>query len=117
MAEDWRDEIDWRRLRRVLALHAAMWVYGAVLAALYLLQQLDGPLRTALGAFAYLCVAAAMISGFTLPRRNRPPRPEDTHSEGTTVSLQTFLLLFAFILSACGFILLLTLLGMGTIEL
>lgn len=117
MAEDWRGEIDWRRLRRVVALHAAVWVYGAVLAALYLLSQLHGPLRTALGIFGYLCVAVAMISGFTVLRRDRPPRREDAHSEGTTVSMRSFMLLFAFVLSACGFILLLALLGMGTIEL
>ena len=109
---DWRTEVNWPHVRRLILLHLLYWALGAAQAALYRAGLLTGATRTVLGIADYLAWAALLILLAPLVKRARYES-----GANTVVSWRTFLILIAFIASLCAYILLLDLIGMGTIEL
>ena len=109
---DWRTEVNWPHVRRLILLHGLYWTSGAAQAALYRAGLLTGATRTVLGIADYLAWAALLILLAPLVKRARY-----RSGANTVVSWRTFLILAGFIASLCAYILLLDLIGMGTIEL
>ncbi len=109
---DWRREVDWPHVRRLLLLHGIYWAFGAVQVALYLAGLLDGAVRMVLGIAAYIAWAVLLFLSFRIVARARYQRGGDT-----VVSWRTFLVLCAFIASLCAYLLLLDAIGLDTIEL
>lgn len=109
---DWRGEVDWLHVRRLIRLHGLYWILGLTLLALYYAGALVGVTRTLLGVLAYLGWAALLIALSPLIKRGR-------YSAGSAlvVSLPTFLILIAFMASLLAYIALLHFIGMDTIEL
>ncbi|MBE9554403.1 MAG: hypothetical protein IMF05_13145 [Proteobacteria bacterium] len=111
----WREEIDWRYLRLVTWGHLGLWIYGAVLAGLHVAGLLDGALRDglALGAFAGLAVCLLLI--FKIVRYEKNPH-EKRKPRSVGISSQTFLLMIAFFVSVCAFVLLLSVIGLNSVT-
>ena len=109
---DWRREVDWPHVRRLIRLHGLYWAFGAAQGVLYGAGLLEGAARTLLGVADYLAWAALLVLSFRIVARPRYERGGDT-----VVSWRTFLVLLGFIASLCAYLLLLDLIGMGTIEL
>ena len=109
---DWRTEINWPRVRRLILLHGLYWAFGAVQAVLYHAGLLEGATRTLFGIADYLAWAALLVLLFRIVRRAR------YHRDGNTVvSGRTFLILVAFMASLFAYIVLLDRIGLDTIEL
>jgi len=109
---DWRRELDWPLVRRLVRLHGLYWAYGALLAALYYAGVLTGATRTVLGLAVYLGGGALLVLSMRIvarPRRVRGGRH--------FVSGRTFLILLAFMASLFAYVGLLELIDLGTIEL
>ena len=106
----WREEIDWRYLRRLVWSHVALWIYGAILAGLHVAGLLEGMLRDglALGAFAGLAVCLILIFKIVRYGRYSTEKPD-----AGRVSSQTFFLMIGFFVSICAFVLLLSFLGLN----
>jgi hypothetical protein len=106
----WREEIDWRYLRLLVWSHVALWVYGALLAGLHLAGMLEGALRDALalGAFAGLAVCLILIFKIVRKGKNAPEKLASGQ-----VSSRTFIVMIAFFVSVCAFVLLLSVLGLN----
>lgn len=109
---DWRTEVNWPHVRRLILLHGLYWAFGAFQAVLYRAGLLGGATRTLFGVADYLAWAVLLILLAPIVARARY-RSGSAH----IVSPRTFLILIAFIASLCAYILLLTLIGMDTIEL
>lgn len=109
---DWRGEVDWPHVHRLIRLHGLYWAYGLTLLTLYYTEILIGATRTVLGVLAYLGWAALLIALAPLVKRGRYGA-----GSASVVSLPTFLILIAFMASLLAYIALLHLIGMDTIEL
>jgi hypothetical protein len=109
---DWRTEVNWPHVRRLIALHGAYWAFGAVQAALYRAGLLTGATRTLFGLADYLAWAVLLVLLFRIVRRARYHR-----GGNTVVSGRTFLILIAFMVSLFAYIVLLDAIGLDTIEL
>jgi hypothetical protein len=109
---DWRTEVDWHHVRRLIPLHGLYWAFGAVQAALYQAGMLAGTFRTLIGVVDYLAWAALAVLSMRVVARARYHR-----GSAHVVSPRTFLVLLAFMASLCTYILLLHLIDMDTIEL
>jgi hypothetical protein len=94
----WREEIDWRYLRLLVWSHLALWLYGAVLAGLHLAGLLEGVLRDALALGAFAGLAACLVLIFKIVRKGKNA-PD--------------LVMIAFFVSICAFVLLLSVLGLN----
>jgi hypothetical protein len=106
----WREEIDWRYLRLLVWSHLALWLYGAVLAGLHLAGLLEGVLRDALALGAFAGLAACLVLIFKIVRKGKNA-PENLASG--QVSARAFLVMIAFFVSICAFVLLLSVLGLN----
>jgi len=109
---DWRSEVNWPHVRRLILLHGLYWALGAAQVVLYRAGLLEGATRTVLGIADYLAWAVLLFLLAPIVARARYQRGPDM-----VVSWRTFLILIAFIASLCAYILLLDLIGMDTIEL
>jgi hypothetical protein len=109
---DWRIEVNWPHVRRLVRLHGLYWGFGAAQAALYLAGMLVGATRTLVGVVDYLAWAALLVLLARVVARARFYR-----GSAHVVSPRTFLILVAFMASLCAYILLLSLIDMDTIEL
>ena len=111
----WRKEIDWRYLRLVAWSHLVLWIYGAVLAGLHVAGLLDGALRDGLALGAFAGLAACLLLIFKIVRYGKNA-PEKLKSRPVRVSSQTFLLMIAFFVSVCAFVLLLSVIGLNGVS-
>lgn len=109
---DWRTEVDWRNVRRLIPLHGLYWAFGAAQAALYQAGMLAGTFRTLIGVVDYLAWAALAVLSMRVVARARYRR-----GSAHVVSPRTFLVLLAFMASLFTYILLRHLIDMDTIEL
>jgi hypothetical protein len=109
---DWRTEVNWPHVRRLMRLHGLYWASGAAQAVLYWAGLLEGATRTLLGIADYLAWAALLVLLAPIVARVRY-RSGSAH----VVSPRTFLILVAFMASLFAYILLLDLIGLDTIEL
>ena len=109
---DWRTEVNWPHVRRLVLWHGLYWAFGAAQAALYLAGMLVGAIRTLVGVVDYLAWAALLVLLMRVVARAR-------YYQGSAhvVSPRTFLIVVAFMASLCAYILLLSLIDMDTIEL
>lgn len=111
----WRKEIDWRYLRLVAWGHLALWIYGAVLAGLHITGLLDGALRDGLALGAFVGLAACLLLIFKIIRYEKNPS-EKLKPGPVRVSSQTFLVMAAFLVSVCAFVLLLSIIGLNAVT-
>lgn len=109
---DWRTEVNWPHVRRLMVLHAIYWGFGVAQVVLYWAGLLTGGVRTLIGIIDYLVWAALLVLSFGVVARTRT----GPDSAGN-VSGPTFLILFAFVASLCAYIVLLSVIGLDTIEL
>ena len=109
---DWRSEVNWPHVRRLIRLHCLYWAFGGAQVALYHAGLLVGTFRTLLGVADYLAwaVLCVLLAGVVARARYH-------QGSNQIVSPRTFLILFACIASLCAYIGLLSLIGMDTIEL
>ena len=108
---DWRTEVDWPHVRRLILLHALYWAFGAAQATLSgrhagRRHQDAGRRRRYL---AWAALAVLLVRAVARARYYR--------GSAHVVSPRTFLILVAFMASLCAYILLLSLIDMDTIEL
>ena len=111
----WRKEIDWRYLRLVAWGHLGLWIYGAVLAGLHVAGHLEGVLRDGLALGAFVGLAACLLLIFKIIRYEKNP-PEKLKSGPVRVSPRTFLLMIAFFVSVCAFVVLLSVIGLDSVT-
>jgi hypothetical protein len=111
----WRKEIDWRYLRLVAWGHLGLWIYGAVLAGLHVGGLLDGALRNRLTLGAFVGLAACLLLIFKIIRYEKNP-PEKPEPGLVRVSPRTFLLMIAFFVSVCAFVVLLSVIGLDSVT-
>ena len=111
----WRKEIDWRYLRLVAWGHLGLWIYGAVLAGLHVAGLLEGVLRDGLALGAFVGLAACLLLIFKIIRYEKNP-PEKLKPGPVRVSSQTFLLMIAFFVSVCAFVVLLSVIGLNSVS-
>jgi hypothetical protein len=109
---DWRSEVNWPHVRRLIRWHALYWAFGATQAALYWAGMLVGVTRTLIGVADYLAWAVLLVMSFRVISR-----PRGSQGSAYMVSPRTFLVLGAFLVSLCAFIVLLSLIGLDTVEL
>lgn len=109
---DWRTEVNWLHVWRLIRLHGLYWAFGAAQAALYQAGMLVGATRTLVGVVDYLAWATLAVLLFRVVARERYHR-----GSAHVVSPRTCLILVAFMASLCAYILLLSLIDMDTIEL
>jgi hypothetical protein len=110
--DDWRTEVHWPRVRRLILLHALYWTFGAAQAALYQAGMLVGATRTLAGIVDYAAWGALAVLGMRIVARTRSSR-----GSAHRVSPPTFLILVGFMASLCAYIVLLSLIDMDTITL
>jgi len=106
----WREEIDWRYLRLLVWSHVALWVYGALLAGLHFAGMLEGALRDALMRWLLAPLPVCLILIFKIVRKGKNA-PEKLASG--QVGSRTFIVMIAFFVSVCAFVLLLSVLGLN----
>lgn len=107
------DKIDARALRLLIGSHVALWVYGAVLAGLHIAGLLGGMLRDSLALIAFAGLAACLFLIFKIA----PSGDEASRKPGTArVGGRTFLVMVGFFVSVCGFVLLLSVLGLNGVT-
>ena len=109
---DWRAQINWPQVRRLVVLHILYWAFGAVQVALYWAGMLAGPARTVLGIADYLAWAVLLVLLGRLI-----VRPLHGRGSAYMVDPRGFLILAAFMASLVAYIGLLGLIDMGTIML
>lgn len=109
---DWRTEVNWPHVRRLIRLHGLYWAFGAAQAALYQAGILVGTTRTLVGVVDYFAWAALAVLLVRVVAR-----PRYYQGSAHVVSPRTFLILVAFMASLFAYILLLSLIDMDTIEL
>ncbi len=109
---DWRTEVNWHLVRRLILLHGLYWLFGAAQVALYQAGMLTGATRTLVGVVDYLAWAVLAVLLFRIVAQAR-------HIRGSVhlVSPQTFLIWVGFIASLCAYVVLLSQIDMDTIEL
>jgi hypothetical protein len=110
--DDWRTEIHWPRVRRLILLHALYWTFGAAQAVLYQAGILVGTTRTLAGIVDYATWGVLAVLGMRIVARTRCSR-----GSAHRVSPPTFLILVGFMASLGAYIVLLSLIDMGTILL
>ena len=111
-SNDWRNEVNWLYVRRLLRAHLIMWVFGFVLTLLSTFGMLDGTTRKLLGILALLVFAASLLGAFPIFGKTR----QEDH-EGPVYSFQVFLIFFGFLLSSGGYMWLLSSIGLDSIKL
>ncbi len=109
---DWRTEVNWPHVRRLILLHGLYWLFGAAQVALFQVGMLTGATRTLVGVIDYLAWAVLAVLLFRIVAQAR-------HIRGSVhlVSPRTFLILVGFITSLCAYVVLLSLIDMDTIYL
>ncbi|MGY9107512.1 MAG: hypothetical protein ACKVG0_13505 [Alphaproteobacteria bacterium] len=109
---DWRAEVNWPRVRRLIFLHGFYWAFGALQIVLYRAGLLVGMTRTFAGLLDYVFWAILLVMLFPIVSRVR-------YMQGANhvVSAPTFLILIAFMGSLVAFILLLSFIGLDTVML
>ena len=108
---DWRTEVNWPLVRRLILLHGLYWVFGAAQVALYQAGMLAGATRSIVGVVDYLTWAVLLVLLFRIV-----VRPRYFRGSAHLVSPQTFVILVGFIASLCAYIVLLSQIDMDTIE-
>jgi hypothetical protein len=111
-SHDWRSEVDWPHARRMIRWHALYWAFGALQALLYLAGWLTGVARVLIGAADYLAWAALLVMLWRVV-----PRPRARVGSAYAVSGRAFLLLIGFMASLAAYLVLLALIGLGTMRL
>ena len=109
---DWRTEVNWHLVRRLILLHGLYWLFGAAQVALYQAGMLTGATRTLVGVVDYLAWAVLAVLLFRIVARARYYR-----GSAHVVSPRTFLILVGFVASLFAYVVLLNLIDMDTIEL
>ncbi len=109
---DWRTEVNWPHVRRLILFHGLYWVFGAAQVALYQAGMLVGATRTLVGVVDYLAWAVLAVLLFRIVARARYYR-----GSAHVVSPRTFLILVGFVASLFAYVVLLNQIDMDTIEL
>jgi hypothetical protein len=109
---DWRSEVNWPLVHRLIRWHSLFWAFGAAQLVLYWAGRLVGVARTLIGVADYLIWAVLLVMSMRLVARPRYAR-----GSSHMVSPRTFLILIAFIASLGAYIVLLALIGLGTVKL
>lgn len=108
---DWRSEVDWPRLNRLIRLHLSFWILGGIELALFRFGALVGTTRTLLGLADYLIWGVLLVMLFPVVSK---PRYHDGSNQ--MVSGPTFLILVALMGSLVGFVFLLNFIDLDTVE-
>ena len=109
---DRRNEVNWLYVRRFFRAHLIMWMFGFVLTLLSILGILVGATRKLLGVLALLIFAASLVGA--VPIFGKAMREDH---EGPVHSFKVFLIFFGFLLSSGGYMWLLSLISLDSIEL